>query len=294
MYVFFEGTLRCEEGEIDTIKRYEELDISDSFMFAKVMSDEKLCRPILEEILDIRIRRIEYLEYEDTLKITAQSKGIRLDIYVEDDNNTVYNLEMQAENSGNIPKRSRYYQDIIDLNIIEKGDEYDKLKESIVIFICTFDLFNRGQYRYTFENMCNEEPDLILKDDTRKIFLNTKGTKGNISENLKDFLSYIDGNKANRELTKQIDLSVLKARDNHQWRREYMSLYVELRDKYNKGKADGMEIGMSQGITKGISQGIDHVNLLNEKLIKLGRREEMLKAVTDKELQEQLMKELGI
>lgn len=66
------------------------------------------------------------------------SKSIRLDIYVEDDKNTVFNLEMQTTNYEELPKRSRYYQDIIDLKLIEKGQSYDILKTSYVIFICTF------------------------------------------------------------------------------------------------------------------------------------------------------------
>ena len=83
--------------------------------FAKVMSDKRLCKPLLESILNIKIRDIEYVDYEETIQMTIKLKGIRLDIYVEDDNNTVFNLEMQTTNYEELPKRSRYYQDIIDL-----------------------------------------------------------------------------------------------------------------------------------------------------------------------------------
>ena len=103
------------------MKKYEELDITDSFMFAKVMSNKDLCKTMLEQILNIKIREIKYLDYEDTIQISLGSKGVRLDIYVEDDENTVFNLEMQTTKYEELPKRSRYYQDIIDLNLIEKG-----------------------------------------------------------------------------------------------------------------------------------------------------------------------------
>ncbi len=107
------------------MKKYEELDITDSFMFAKVMSNKDLCKTMLEQILNIKIREIKYLDYEDTIQISLGSKGVRLDIYVEDDENTVFNLEMQTTKYEELPKRSRYYQDIIDLNLIEKGEAYD-------------------------------------------------------------------------------------------------------------------------------------------------------------------------
>ena len=98
-------------------KQYEELGITDAFMFAKVMSNKEICKPVLEQILNIKIRDIEYLDYEETIQIAPGSKSIRLDIYVEDDKNTVFILEMQTTNYEELPKGSRYYQDIIDLNL---------------------------------------------------------------------------------------------------------------------------------------------------------------------------------
>ena len=127
------------------MKKYEELDITDPFIFVKVMSEKELCKPLLENILNIKIRDIVYVDYEETIQMTVKSKGIRLDIYVEDDNNTVFNLEMQTTTYKELPKRSRYYQGIIDLNMIEKGESYDILKESYVIFICTFDFLKKEE-----------------------------------------------------------------------------------------------------------------------------------------------------
>ena len=85
----------------------------------------------------------------------------------------------------NLPKRMRYYQGMIDLNILEKGENYKNLKKSFVIFICTFDLFGLGRHVYTFENRCIEDLELPLGDDTTKIILNTKGTLDDVSRNEK-------------------------------------------------------------------------------------------------------------
>ena len=77
---------------------------------------------MLEEILNIKIRRIEYPERQKTIGVKYDSKSVRLDIYVEDDKNTVYDIEMQTSSDGHLPLRMRYYQDMIDLNIIDKGE----------------------------------------------------------------------------------------------------------------------------------------------------------------------------
>ena len=182
----------------------------------------------MENILNIKIRDIVYVDYEETIQMTAKSKGIRLDIYVEDDDNTVFNLEMQTTTYKELPKRSRYYQGIIDLNMIEKGESYDILKESYVIFICTFDFFEKGRSVYEFENVCLEDSEIKLNDGTHKIFLNTKGDKKGINKEMKSLLEYFDGKEPESDLTKQIDdlesrISKLKA----QWEQEKASITGE-------------------------------------------------------------------
>ena len=58
----------------------------------------------------MKISHIEYPKSQETIDITADVKSVRLDIYVEDTENTVYNAEMQTVENRNIPKITRYYQ----------------------------------------------------------------------------------------------------------------------------------------------------------------------------------------
>ena len=129
-------------------KELEELTIVDDFMFGAVMKDPKKCKPLLEYILDIKIEKIEYPELQKSVDKKYESKSVRLDVYVEDDLGTVYNVEIQTTRKKHLPKRMRYYQGMIDLNIIDKGEDYSRLKKSFVIFICTYDPYGRGKYIY--------------------------------------------------------------------------------------------------------------------------------------------------
>ncbi|MFR4784623.1 MAG: PD-(D/E)XK nuclease family transposase [Pilosibacter sp.] len=83
-------------------------------------------------------------------------------------------MEMQTTDNKNLPKRSRYYQGQMDRAALKTGEDFARLPQSIVIFICTFDPFGRERYRYTFVETCREDGEL-LEDGTCKIFLNTKG-----------------------------------------------------------------------------------------------------------------------
>ena len=276
------------------MKKYEELDITDPFIFAKVMSEKELCKPLLENILNIKIRDIVYVDYEETIQMTAKSKGIRLDIYVEDDNNTVFNIEMQTTTYKELPKRSRYYQGIIDLNMIEKDESYDILKESYVIFICTFDFFEKGRSVYEFESVCLEDSEIKLNDGTHKIFLNTKGDKSDINKELKSLLEYFDGSEPESELTRRIDRKVIAARKNERWRREYMSLQMEMNLKYREGLKAGEEKGRALGQSEGKIETQKNINRLNKILLSEKRYDDLEKSAQDIEYQNKLMKEYDI
>lgn len=271
-------------------KKYEELGITDAFIFAKVMSNKEICKPVLEQILNIKIRDIEYLDYEETIQIAPGSKSIRLDIYVEDDKNTVFNLEMQTTNYEELPKRSRYYQNIIDLKLIEKGQSYDILKTSYVIFICTFDFFEKNRSIYEFENICVDDSEIKFNDGTHKIFLNTKGNRDGISEELQMLLDYFDGREPESQLAKDIDRKVFEARNNKQWRREYMSYQMELDRQYRNGREEGIKEGME----KGSELATENINKLLKILIVEKKYDEIEKMSENKEYQKELMKKYNI
>ena len=170
-----------EKNEKQHIKSFEELEFKDDFMFGVIMRNPKYCKPFLETILGIKVSSIKYPKTQEIIDLTANAKSVRLDVYVEDEHDTVYNIEMQVGINKNLPKRSRYYQGMIDLNILEKGEDYKNLKRSYIIFICTFDLFGKGRHIYTFENRCLQDYGIALGDETTKIILNTKGTMDDIS-----------------------------------------------------------------------------------------------------------------
>ena len=229
------------------MKKYEELELRDDFMFSRIMSNPKFVKPLLETILGVKIRKIVYPQTQKTIDLSLQAKGIRLDVYVEDDQNTVFNLEMQTSDGANLPKRMRYYQGMIDLNILDKGQDYTTLKKSYVIFICTFDPFGEGCHIYTFCNTCQENTALTLDDDAVKIILSTKGTMDDVSPEMKRILDYIDGKGASDKFTEELEEAVRSARQNERWRLDYMTLEYEYRQRYLEGKEEGREEGRAEG-----------------------------------------------
>ena len=130
---------------------WEELSISNDFMFGKIMQNPELCKELLQRILpDLKIDHIEYPELQKSIKPDVDARSVRLDVYVQDNKDIVYDIEMQVSDTKELPKRSRYYQSVIDLQLIDKGQHYKKLNRSYIIFICPFDAYGKGSHIYTF------------------------------------------------------------------------------------------------------------------------------------------------
>ena len=231
---------QVEAVEDKPYKDFKELDLTSNFLFLKVMQDPELCRKLLEIILDVEIERIEYSEKEKTLDEKLEAKSVRLDVYLRDGRGTVYDVEMQTTNPGNLPKRSRYYQDLIDLNLLAKGESYEELNKSFVIFICLDDVFKGGRHIYTFENRCIQDPDIALSDETTKIFLNPHSEMDDVSQELANFLKFLIDGKPVDEFTERLMKAVETAKNNKMLELEYMSYYANLHDKYNEGLKAGL------------------------------------------------------
>ncbi len=231
---------------------YEELTLKDDFMFGKVMQNKELCITMLELLTGNKIEDISVIEAQKAVKITEDGKGVRYDVYVEDDVNIIYDTEMQNNKKPDqirlLPKRARFYEGMVDLNTLEKGQRYDKLKNSYVIFICTFDPFGEGLSCYTFENICKEKDSLTLKDGRTILFYNTKADKINVTDAVAEFLDYIETNKVSGDFSRRLNEEVSKARMNREWRVEYMKTLLHDYDVKEDGRQEGIAIGISESI----------------------------------------------
>ncbi|MBQ9010498.1 MAG: Rpn family recombination-promoting nuclease/putative transposase, partial [Clostridia bacterium] len=131
----------------------EKLTIMNNFLFGVVMRQEQFCKSLLEYILEVKIRKIVYVNEQESFEAgIPNAKSVRLGVYVEDDADTVYDLEVQTTNKRNLGKRTRFYQSMIDIRVLEKGQNYRKLKKSFIIFICNYDPYGKSRYIYTFRN----------------------------------------------------------------------------------------------------------------------------------------------
>jgi predicted transposase/invertase (TIGR01784 family) len=218
-------------------KAWEDLTIADDYMFKLVMKHERFCKRLIEKILKIKIRHIDYLDDEKSLKFRYAGKGVRLDVYIEDDANTVYDIEMQVRDYGDkeLTHRTRYYQSMIDVDALTAGSDYKELKNSFVIFLCPFGLFDGKRHLYTFRNVCIEDKELELMDGTSKVFLCSEGQLDDVSTDVKAFLDYMKGLPSADDFVNEIDGFIKEIKVKEEERVSYMTYEMKMREAHDDG-----------------------------------------------------------
>lgn len=250
-------------------KTLKDLNLIDRFLFAEVMEDVETGQDILSIILGQDIQLISGSQTEKEYRISPLAKSIRMDVFSVSEEGIVYDIEAQGTYRSDLRKRSRYYQSLMDGSLLESGENnYNLLKDSFIIVITNYDIFDLGKYCYTFEAVCREHPALLLRDGATRIFLNTRGTnKDEVSSELVDFLHYMENSTDEMVLEtgsvriRRIHERVCKVRQSEAIGMKFMR---ELEEK-SEARAEGCQAGLTDGILTSIKNLMETMDLTAEK-----------------------------
>ncbi len=278
--------------ETNLLKMWEDATLANNFLFCKIMSsDKELCKELLEALLEIQIDHLEEPSSEKTMMESAVSKTVRFDVYAKN-SSQIFDIEMQTSTNwrSNIAKRTRYYQSVIDIDALQAGERYSKLKDSYIIFICLDDPFGKNLPVYRFENMSLSEIDsetqkgkdtvnisnpsdnpssktftlTKLEDKAYKIFFNASACdKIKTNDKVKNFLKILKGEKAGDDFSKKLEDKVNFAKKNLSYRGQFMTFQELLEDEKELVREKALKEGMERGIEKGMEKGAHEKALEN-------------------------------
>ena len=183
-----------QRNQLNQLKPLNELNLMDRFLFAEAADHTEFMELLLTILFGEEVSLRYPPQTEKEARSRTSQKQIRMDVWAMEEDGTIYNTEPQQQNTYNLPKRSRYYQGLLDSKLLDPGDiNYNRLNDVYIIVIMSFDLFRKGLYQYTFRMSCEEIPGLWLKDGATRIFLSTKGTKAEgVSPELIALLRYFE------------------------------------------------------------------------------------------------------
>lgn len=240
------------------IKPFKDLSLVDDFMFSEVMRRPENIKPFLEALLEKKIERVVTIDKQKDLKDTYDAHGIRLDVYLEDENHTKYDVEVQARLHRKLEKRIRYYLSGIDRHSLEMNEDYEKMSDSFVIFICVEDYYGAGLAVYERESHIKGAPEIPYEDGSHAYILNANFTKENGNPAVLDFLRYVRASYKGEPYDisesvylKQIDEAVSEIKEDSGREMEYMTLAMKMMDE----RKDAFEQGEARGRAKGRAEG---------------------------------------
>lgn len=245
-------------------------------MFGLVMGQLDNCKECLQRILNVEIEEIEHVKDHDYIPNPSGNKSIILDCYVKG-SGTKYAIEMQTAKRKNLPKRSRFYQDLMDINELGKGSAYETLSQNIIIFICDFDPYDKEVDIYRFENYDTEEK-LEFGDETTKIFINLQAKIFKGGPALKILIDYFRDNVVQDTYTSEINEQIKQFKKDKKKREQYMIYETKLHDQFKDGLEEGIEKGLEEGRQEGRQEEKQNSQQRVIELYKKGEVDETLAA----------------
>lgn len=223
-------------------RKLKEMNLLEDFLFMTLMSNPEYGEEFGKILLHIICRK-----KIDKLRVTAQKvypgsdtdvHGIRLDVYMdgvtEEGGNqvTVYDIEPDQDSStmsvAALPRRVRFYQAKIDSKNLKSGVDYSELKDVVIIMIMPYDPFGLNRMRYTIKSRCVEVPELPYEDGAQILFLYTKGEQGDIAEEVRELLHYMENTRGENAVSSELQYihhMVDKIKQDEEVSLNYMKVY---------------------------------------------------------------------
>lgn len=230
-------------------KKFKELNLSNAFLFAAALADEETCGIVLELILGKKFPKVT-VRTEHTVLFSSDFRSVRFDVYAKDEVQVSYNLEMQNQNKGNLPKRARYHQAEMDVTSLKPGEGFNDLQPSYVIY--------------------NQEVPKALVDFLKYVENSTDARANEFS---------------NTNLQK-LHEKVLKLKESRELEENFMYLTEWLEEERNEGREEGRE----EGRVEGLEQGRDQMLKLIKYMIEENEQEFIPRLTTDPAFFEEMLK----
>ena len=278
-------------------KSIEELNLIDDFMFTEASTDEEtaelLFRIVIERATGLKVGKL-IIEPQKTINgIDMDRHGIRMDVSVrekdEKDDNVIQLFDVEPNNikKVHLPKRSRFYQALIDVKVLETGVEYDKMPDMWSIWILPYDPFGKDYMVYSVKNVVEDFPEIDYNDGVRKLFLYTDGKNGG-NDALKKLLKYIryskEENAVDEEL-KKLHSNIERLKDNKEIGVKYMQMQEVIKYTVEEAVEETTE-----RVTKEVTEKTEQrMAKLTEILLAEKRYDDLQRVATDSEYRKKLL-----
>ena len=230
--------------------------MSDSFMRA-VLKNPECTEEVLRTILSKKQLKIISQTLQADYK-NLQGRSAILDCVAVDREHNLYNVEIQQKREGASPKRARYHSGLLDMNLLEPGEAYQKLPNSYVIFITETDALGYHLPIYHISRKIQEN-GRDFPDCAHIIYVDSKNQEDTaLGRLMHDFHCKAPEEMYNSVLRQQV----------YQFKntREGVTFMCREMDKiYKDGERNGQKIGQKIGQERGEKIGQERGEKIGQK-----------------------------
>lgn len=251
---------------------------------------ESITKSLIENILKIKINKLDLDKNKDLLNGNTKDKNGRLDLRAVIDDNIECNIEVQLATHKKMLERFLYYWAKIYTANLERGEDYEKLRKTISIIIVNENIEQFREikkactkWRITEENYKN----MILTDYFQVVIIElskaTEEYKNNKEDGMLQWMMFLDNpedvevkkimenNKEIKEAKNELD----KISQDEIMRRILLKEKLMRMDMKQMEK-EAVEEGMKKGMEKGMEKGIEKGKIEGEKKEKIETAKRML------------------
>lgn len=178
----------------------------------------------------------------------------RLDVLAEDTKEKLYHLELQRKECLDHAKRVRFYNAMVDSEILEKGTDYDVLPELNVYYISETDIWKKNRVCYQVGKMLLPEEEMYC-DGINITYVNAEiDDQAEIAELMKYFKTADPYDESQGDLSKRVHF--LKCE------KEGKKIMCKVTDELIEiGKEIGESIGEERGLKLGEERSLKRIVL---------------------------------
>ena len=260
--------------DLERLKRFCPLD--DTFMRGMFKDNGPLVEFVIQTILEKADLKVKSFETQADSKRVTGARSVCLDVYADDSEGKVYNIEFQKDSDGASPERARYHSSVLDIENLDENQDFTELPETYVIFITKKDYFGEGKPVYFIENV-NRTTGKPFNDRRHIVYVNAsyKDLTTEIGRLMHDFLC---------ENPEDMLCELMAERAGYLKRQqkgvnEMCDISEEIREEgREEGRKEGRTEGMIEGHAKGLAEG---QALLIMNMFRNGMSIEQISSVTD-------------
>ena len=257
------------------LQRIKELRLMDDDFFSEALDGKtKAVEYILNTILerdDIKVKSTKaQVEYK-----SATKRSIKLDIQAEDVHGRLMDIEIQRSDRGSGVRRARFHSSMIDRTLLSKGEDFEDLVDTYVIFITENDKFGKGVPLYHIERRIKEMDNALFGDGAHILYVN--GEYRNLEHPVGSLMHDFNCKDAKDMVNPLLAEEVRYLKETEGGQSQMCRLLEEMRNEAaEKAKAEGKAEGRAEGRAEG-----NHEKAVNTALKMLLRGRDSIEEIAE-------------